>query len=942
MSSGKILVIVESPAKCKKIESYLGSEYKCVASFGHIRELMTDKGIKCIEIENNYNPLFRIVQRQQKHISELRKLIALSKEVLLATDDDREGEAIAWHICVVFGLPIKLTKRIIFHEITKPAMLKAVSRPTVIDMKKVESQKARQVLDLLVGFTISPVLMKCIPRDSFKQSLSAGRCQTPALRLVYDNHLEIERNPGKELYTISGYFTKMNLQYKYDSTIERKEDVENFLERSVSHNYVMENKQPELVKKSPGNPLTTSAIQQKASNDLHYSPKDTMKICQNLYEAGYITYMRTDSIYFSKEFLKKIQEFIDNKYGKTYIMKDLFDKRSLPKDDDCDNDENSSDDNDDNNDEDKDRKPKKKILKIKKKDGTVIKSKKAKKSKKDGTAKKKNENNAQEAHEAIRPTNITLTELTDQHTNEKIGKREVKMYKLIWNYTMESCMADAECSKLLSTITAPASTSTPSSTSTIQKNYYKYICEKVIFPGWKIIRGYDKECPEYEFLLSLNTKNPKLTYNKITAEYTLHELKSHYTEAKLISLLEKKGIGRPSTYSTIISKIQEREYVKKENIPGRKVSCIDYELIGNEIEEIEQEKTIGGEKNKMKIQPLGIKVIEFLIKNYNEVFDYEYTKRMEDELDNIANNKKVWHTLCDECYKSITNLSPETEELISNLKTENNKQSKEKYDRIKREIEDSIIKIDDIHSYRIAKYGPVVFKEEISSKTKKKKTIFMKAKDGLNPDDIRSGKLKLEDILYIKKERDTPTSSNYIGNYNNNDIYLKYGKFGAYVTYGTKNVSIKWLDKVKNSRVEINNIDDLLKLDIVLEDVVPYVERKQNVSDVGADKDAGAGKDAGTVTGIYTKSTKSTKNTKSIKTNKEVSKNINISDNNNNKQLLRIISDELSIRNGKFGNYVFYKTSKMKNPKFISIKDYKGDIMNDDLDIIKEWLKEKL
>jgi DNA topoisomerase I len=323
----KILVIVESPAKCKKIENYLGSEYKCVASFGHIRELMTDKGLKCIEIENNYNPLFRVIQRQQKNISQLKKQIAMSKEVILATDDDREGEAIAWHLCQVFKLPVGRTKRIIFHEITKPALSKAIRAPTTIDMKKVESQKARQVLDLLVGFTISPVLMKCISvgssnsgnsnngSSSGRQVLSAGRCQTPALRLVYDNHLEIEKNPGKELYVITGNFTKMNLVYKYGKTIERKEDVEIFLERSVSHVHRLENSVPTEVSKTPGNPLTTSAIQQKASNDLHYSPKDTMRICQNLYEAGYITYMRTDSIYFSKEFLEKIKTFITTNYG---------------------------------------------------------------------------------------------------------------------------------------------------------------------------------------------------------------------------------------------------------------------------------------------------------------------------------------------------------------------------------------------------------------------------------------------------------------------------------------------------------------------------------------------------------------------------------------------------------------------------------------------------
>ena len=775
--SGKILLIVESPAKCKKIESFLGSAYKCIASFGHIRELMTQKGIKCIDIEDNYKPLFQIASRQRKKVTEMKKLVSESRDVMLATDDDREGEAIAWHICQVCKLDPRTTKRIIFHEITKPAITKAVSKPGKINMDMVNSQKARQVLDLLVGFTISPVLWKNISSNK-KSALSAGRCQTPALRLVYDNQLEIDENPGKKCYAINGYFTKNNINYSLNKDIEDKSECEEFLEDSVNHDHIMTNTEPKRIEKTPPKPLTTSDIQQKASSILRYSPKQTMQICQNLYESGYITYMRTDSRFYSEEFLENVENYIENKYGDEYIKSDL-----------------------------------------------VSLSLNSQKQEDEKTKKKKKDDNAQEAHEAIRPTQISR--ISVEEDGKKITNKEVRMYKLIWNITLESCMANSIYLKFLSTITSP--------TDGIYTNNF----EQVTFPGWEVVQGYEEHNKDYHYLLKINTKKP-IKYNKIKATYTLKELKGHYTEAKLVSLLEKKGIGRPSTFSSIISKIEERGYVKKGDVKGVKVKCVDYELTDDEISEIENTKTIGGEKNKMILEPIGKVVIEFLINKYNNVFEYDYTKDMENELDKIAKGKKIWHTLCHSCYTDIQKINAE----------------------IKTEEKEKETNVGD-YTFRIARYGPVLMKK-VDGKIK-----YFKIKPEVDIDELKAGNIEPEDAILIEK------ANSVIGQYKDVDVTLKKGKFGLYVVYGDKNVSLKGLKKDEN--------------EITINDIIPFIDKKE--SDSG---------------------------------------------------IVRKINENACIRNGKFGHYIFYKTTTMKKPKFISLKKNKIDYMNCDINELEEYIEQSI
>jgi len=757
------VVIVESPAKCKKIEGYLGPNYKCIASFGHIQEL---NGIKSIEIDNNFKPNFNLLESKIQQINKIKTLLKNSKEVLIASDDDREGEAIGWHICQVFKLPLT-TKRIIFHEITKPALERAVSNPTTLNMNIIHAQQARQVLDLLVGYKISPILWKNISRNS-KDGLSAGRCQTPALRLVYDNQKDIDDSPGKKVYNTTGYFTKMNLGFSLNHNFEiisfnstTNNTMEQFLEESVSFDHIYTCSKPKQTTKNPPTPFTTSSLQQKASSELNISPKDTMSICQKLYEAGFITYMRTDSTTFCLEFIEKASSFIKDKYGDTYLHTDV----------------------------------------------NRLSERKVEKPKKKSNKKEEKENNAQEAHEAIRPTDVTMEKIDDSFSS-----KEKRMYNLIWSVTVESCMSPALYNSISAKITAP------------MEQEYKYNSELVNFPGWKMVRGYEKENPEYQFLQTLKN-NAIVNYNKITAKVSVKDLKSHYTEAKLIQLLEEKGIGRPSTFSTILEKIQERGYVKKDNIKGKKIKCVDYELVDDELAEMEDEREFGNEKNKLVVQPLGILVLEFLLKHYEKLFNYEYTKNMETDLDTIAKGEKIWHNLCRECLTDI-------DECSKDLDGGGDKQ---------------IINIDDNHVYMIGKYGPVIKKGDKDNAT------FLNVKKDIDLEKLKKGEYTLDEIV------ETKSGNKVIGKYKGNEVILKKGKFGNYITWGENKKSLNNIEK---------DVDEL-----TMEDITKYIE-----------------------------------NTSAV-----------------NPSMIREINENTSIRKGKFGNYIFYKTHNMSKPKFIKLNKFKGD-----------------
>lgn len=749
---GKIVVVVESPAKCKKIEGFLGPGYKCVASFGHIRGIKD--GLKGIAIENDFTPSFKLLSEKGKYIGNLRRTLHGATEVVLATDDDREGEAIAWHICKVFNLPIATTKRIIFHEITSTAIKQAVASPTRLDMDKVHAQQARQVLDLLVGFRISPMLWRHISYST-KNSLSAGRCQTPALRLIYDNQQAINNAPGKKKYDTMGTFTDKKLDFVLNYNYEDKGKMEKFLEDSVNFDHKYKCGAPKKTTKRQPQPFTTSTLQQKSSNELHFSPKQTMRSAQKLYEGGYITYMRTDSKTYSAIFLSTAEKHIKTEYGESYVLPSI------------------------------------KSLSLRKGKG-----------------------NAQEAHEAIRPTKIKVKNLPNS-----MDRREKRLYNLIWRNTLESCMAPAVYYSLRATISSP------------QKHSYFYRTEQVDFPGWKAVGGFIKDNPLYSYLQSL-VAGTILSYGKIYCKFSLKELKSHYTEAKLVQVLEAKGIGRPSTFSSLISKIQDRLYVQKQDVKGKMLKCIDFELVDDTIEETITERSFGVERNKLVIQPLGVLVLEFLLKHFDPLFSYEYTKKMEDNLDKIANGEKVWHTLCREGNGCINILS----------------------EKIKGEKKETI-RIDDEHVYMIAKYGPVI------KRTRDGETSFLSVKKDIDMNKLREGGYNLADIIENKTKQ-----GKTLGEYKGHDVLIRDGKYGLYISYNGKNYSIKGLKK------SVDNLE--------LSDVVDILSGKKSA----------------------------------------------------NPNVLKILREDLSVRRGKWGPYLFYKTEGMKKPRFLKMpKDlnWKSDDFND-------------
>jgi DNA topoisomerase-1 len=780
------LLIVESPAKCGKIEKFLGSNYKVIGSYGHITHL---SNLNQIDFKNNYKPNFNIIETKQSQISKMRKAINDAKEIILATDDDREGEAIAWHIAQVFKLNIANTKRIVFHEITERAIKNAIANPRTINLDLVYAQQGRQILDLIVGFTMSPLLWKHIVSNT-KNSLSAGRCQTPALRLVYDNYKEIKESPGKLSFNSIGYFTSKNIQFILNINHETHDSMKDFLEQSKQYKHMLTKaKERETIKNQPI-PFTTSGLQQAANNCMHISPKETMELAQKLYESGYITYMRTDCKVYSEEFIEESKIYIIEKYKLEYINPEI------------------------NN-----------LIQCRTKDTTNVKI--------------ASENNAQEAHEAIRPTCISVENVDNEET---FSAKHKKLYKLIWSNSLESMMAPALYKVLVINISAP------------HNGQYKYSAEENIFLGWKVVLGQEEE-KYYTYLK--NIKEDVINYKKITCKQTLKELKSHYSEARLVQLLEQKGIGRPSTFSSLLEKIQERNYVTKQNVEGKKLEIIDYVLSETDIIEEKGTKEFGNEKNKLVITQMGIFVIEFLIKYFNDLFDYDYTKSMEDELDNIAQGKKKYYELCDECNSFITSLI-NSNNLIS--KCDSNLENGEKLEKLN-------IKIDAKHTYLIGKNGPTIkFAKEDGS------LGFYGVKKDINIEKLKEGGYKLEELIETKEE-----TTKLLGVYNDENVYLKNGKFGYYLECGQLRKSLKTI-KINVPFKEIK-IDDALTI----------------LKDCDSETNG----------------------------------------------LVRKISNELAIRKGKFGDYLFYKTPTMKKPQFFKLDDFNDDYKNCSLEFLKSWVKEK-
>ena len=796
-TSINVIVIVESPAKCSKIESYLGPGYKVFASFGHLRTL---DGLKSIDIENNFKPNYSLIQEpiKLKQIEKLRSEIAKADEVIIATDSDREGEAIGWHICDLFGLSIKTTKRILFNEVTEQALQAAIRQPKTINMDLVLAQQSRQILDLLVGYTITPFLWQCVSKTS-KNSLSAGRCQTPALRLIYDNYLEIQQSPGILIYNTSGYFTNMNLLFDLNKQFATKDEVEDFLEHCKTAKYLCSINSPKKsIRKAP-EPLTTSTLQQMASNELHISPKETMKCAQQLYEAGYITYMRTDSKKYSNTFVSSVKTYIEKTYGQTYVSQNI---------------------------------------------DALISDLKKEETKED---KNKKLDLIQEAHEAIRPVSISVKSVTE--SNSDILSKAQKLYALIWAKTLESCMASAQYNVLTAKIQLD-----PPHESQCE---FSYKTEQVTFEGWQIVEGVTTTTlvKEYQYFLAFKT-GLLVVPKKIESKYNLINLKSHYTEARLVQLLEEKGIGRPSTFASLIDKIQEREYVKKQNIEGQKIEGQDFSLTDKVVTINIVKREFGNEVNKLVIQPIGIIVIEFLLKHFDSFFNYDYTRDMENELDFIATNKRIWTTLCDNCFQTLISITKD----------------------LKEEPKFSL-KIDDFHTLIIGKYGPVIRQRFVDAS---KKDSFIPVKKDL--DISKAHLLKLEDIIELTQIK----NNGAIGKYKGEDLFVKKGKYGIYA---------QWSKDGKPETKTLKELDGKPLEQIEYMEVLRILER-----DTTLDSERPAG-------------------------------------------FVRELSPTLSIRTGKFGDYIFYKKPRVKTPQFFKLKDFlsgttKGlDPRKCDKEVLLNWIK---
>lgn len=739
----KFIVIVESPSKCTKIESYLGSQYKCIASNGHIRHI---DGLKSIDTKRDYAPTFAIIKEKESHVAKMRKILEMFSKtnILLATDDDREGEAIAWHICETFGLSVPDTKRIKFNEITKPAILKSVQNPGRIDVNLVRAQQARQVLDILVGFKISPLLWKFLYNDK-TNGLSAGRCQTPALRLVYDN--EKSKSDVTLAYKVKGRFTSKNVEFVLSREFENKEDVAEFLNKTMIFEHYLSVGSPTESTRGPPKPFNTSKLLQAVS---HISPKDTMVLCQILYQEGYITYMRTENTKYSGDFLADASKYIKGKWGDKYI----------------------------------------------------------------GPIENLENIDTTNPHEAIRVTNIETLEIAN-----KTDTRLASLYRLIWKNTVESCMASAKYSVTECRITAP------------DNLHYKYNAETVVFAGYRKNGESDVSNDATMYFKTILAK--PVNYAFIESTVSFHNRHSHYTEASLISKLEELGIGRPSTFASLVETIQDRGYVKKTNLEGAKFSCIEYKLSEKKIEQTTIERVHGNEKNKLVIQPTGVLIVEFLIAQFGCLFSYDYTNQMEAKLDEISSNDSVpWHDICKECHVLIRSLTKNV--------------SKESY------------KIDATHDLVFTKNGPALSIKNAGGVIEYKSV----RKDvPIDLDKLKRGEYTLDDLIEIQ--------SRIIGKIGEHDVYIKHGRFGTYAEWGDN----------KKSLSELKKADTEITVDDIIGCAVP--------------KASG---------------------------------------------ILRTLSDELSIRKGKYGAYAHYQRKDMPKPTFYNIKKFREGFSNCNADVLIKWL----
>jgi len=680
MNMAKNLVIVESPAKAKTIEKFLGKDFKVASSFGHIADLPSKE--LGVDVDGDFTPKYIISSDKKSLVSDLKKQAKKAEMVWLASDEDREGEAIAWHLAEVLDLNENNTKRIVFHEITKTAILKAIENPRKIDYNLVNAQQARRVLDRLVGYELSPVLWRKV-----KGGLSAGRVQSVAVRLIVEREREIEAfNPMASFRIDAEFVTAEGNKFKakLPKNFETEKEAMDFLQKSIQASYQVADLVKKPAKKSPAAPFTTSTLQQEASRKLYFSVGKTMTIAQRLYEAGFITYMRTDSVNLSKDAKVAAQNEIETSFGNQY---------SKPRD------------------------------------------------------YKGKSKGAQEAHEAIRPTDMSKHAIEGDHDQERL-------YALIWKRTIASQMSDAQLERTNVKISSNASG--------ISQQFVAN-GEMIKFDGFlKVyLEGTDLEEEEQEGMLPKLNTGDGLDNNYITATERFTRPPYRFTEASLVKQLEELGIGRPSTYAPTISTIVSRNYVEKGSIDGNERAYVQLSLSNSDIDTKKLTETIGSDKGKLVPTDIGMIVNDFLVEHFGTILDYHFTAKVEEDFDAIADGKEEWKVMLKEFYGKF---HPRVEDVQANAERESG-------ERILGEDPESGRPV----LVRLGKFGPMAQIGAPDDETKKFAS--------LRPDQ----QLHLVTFAEVMDLFKLPKS---LGVFEGEEVEVSNGRFGPYVRFGKKFISL--------------------------------------------------------------------------------------------------------------------------------------------------------
>ncbi len=697
----KNLVIVESPAKAKTIEKFLGKDYTVLSSYGHIRDLNKKK--ISIEIERDFSPVYEIPEDKKALVADLRKAAAAAQTVWLASDEDREGEAIAWHLCEVLGLDPATTRRIVFHEITKGAIENAIKNPRTIDLDRVDAQQARRVLDRIVGFELSPVLWKKI-----KPSLSAGRVQSVAVRLIAERETEIKAFNAEPYFRVTADFVTTGIKAHLTGVLsERLTDinaVSKFLSDCTNATYSVSSVQRKPLTRQPAPPFTTSTLQQEASRKLGMTVAQTMAVAQRLYESGHITYMRTDSLNLSETAIAAISKEITASIGAEYLKPRQY-----------------------------------------------------------HTASK----GAQEAHEAIRPTNIAIRDIS-------ASAQEKRLYNLIWKRTVASQMSDAQIEK--TTIEILPST---------RPEHFAATAEAIKFDGFLRLytEGRDEpDEPGQPVTLPPLKKGDKLKAAIVTATERFTQQPPRYTEASLVKKMEELGIGRPSTYAPTISTIQAREYIEKGQNDGQPRNYREVTLANGEISHSENTEICGGDKGRLIPTDIGIIVNNFLMEYFPAILDYDFTARMEEKFDLIAEGKLPWSGEIATFYKLF---HPDVENAMS-MRLEH---------KVGERILGSHPQTGKTVSVKIGRFGPLVQIGDADSDEKPQFASLLKNQS--------VSTITLDEAL---KLFEFPRS---LGTYEGSDVTVAIGRFGPYVKHAGKFISIP--KDIAPAEITIEQAEELIK-----------------------------------------------------------------------------------------------------------------------------------